>query len=109
MNSTEDGYNVDPKELWKYQKYLYELHTFVNQVGSTACREGLNPDGFAEGLLLRPLAAGCNELADHVVRPAFSKVMEKVDAMAEATSKAAENYGLTDEMIAQGWEEMYNG
>lgn len=29
--------------------------------------------------------------------------------MAEATSKAAENYGLTDEMIAQGWEEMYNG
>lgn len=108
MNLTEDGYQVDPKELWKFHKYVYELHTFASQVRGTACSEGLNPEGFNEGLLLKPLGVACTELADNVVGPAFQEFMGKIDGMAESINKAAERYGLTEEMVAQGWDEMYN-
>lgn len=108
MSQTEEGYQVDPTELWKFHKYVYELHTFANEIRYTACTEGLSPDGFNEGLLLRPLGAACTELADSVVSPAFMDFMDKLDGMADAIHKAAKRYGLTDEMIAEGWDEMYN-
>lgn len=106
MNQTQDGHAVDPKELWKYHKYLYELHTFANEIENVACAEGLNPEGFTG--LLSPLQEGCNQLADHVVSPAFMKFKDKISGLADAVEKSAKSYGLTDEMVAQGWDEMYN-
>lgn len=108
MNQTEDGHQVDPKELWKFHKYVHELHQFANDVRVTACNEGLSPDGFNEGILLQPLGTAFAELADNIVSPAFMEFMDKLDGMADAINKAAERYGLTDDMVAQGWDEMYN-
>lgn len=104
MAQTEDGQSVDPKELWKFHKYIYELANSVTHIEADACSQGMNTDGFTG--ILDPLEGTCRSLADTVITDAFAFLKERLWGFADTVNTAAKRYGLDDDMIEQGFKEI---